>query len=269
MGCRSLTLSGGEPLVIGEKLFRYAEYAKNKNMEVTLTTNGVLVDKFRTNHFDIFDKIQVSLDGPKKIHDYIRGSGTFEHVIKSIHSLSNHSHLIVMTTLSSLNVDKLKTIYELTKEIGVRMCIERITCVGRGSEMKRLTKEQFRRALSICRRLDIHTTDPLFFRFKQQPKIQKNKITGGCSAGVAAIAITASLDVLPCVRIRNSIGNLKKDNIEKIWYESDVLNRLRNRNNLKGKCGICKYKNICGGCRADALSVYGDMFYEDSLCWIN
>jgi len=47
---------------------------------------------------------------------------------------------------------------------------------------------------------------------------------------------------------------------------SEAIKRLANRNNLKGKCGICEFKNICGGCRARAYIYSKDSLNQDPVC---
>jgi len=51
-----------------------------------------------------------------------------------------------------------------------------------------------------------------------------------------------------------------------VWENSEVFNELRNFKNLKGKCGICEYTNVCGGCRARAYEATGDYLAEEPLC---
>jgi AdoMet-dependent heme synthase len=47
---------------------------------------------------------------------------------------------------------------------------------------------------------------------------------------------------------------------------SPVLQVLRDSSNLQGKCGACEFKEICGGSRARAYAVTGNMFAEDPSC---
>ena len=51
-----------------------------------------------------------------------------------------------------------------------------------------------------------------------------------------------------------------------IWRDSEVFNNLRNFKKLKGKCGACEYKAVCGGCRARAYEATGDYMAEEPLC---
>ena len=60
-----------------------------------------------------------------------------------------------------------------------------------------------------------------------------------------------------------------KKTVKELWDEvqkSDFYRRLRDPNNLKGKCGVCEYREICGGCRTRAYAYTGDYFESDQAC---
>jgi radical SAM protein with 4Fe4S-binding SPASM domain len=66
-----------------------------------------------------------------------------------------------------------------------------------------------------------------------------------------------------------SAGNVKKMDFKNIYYESTVFRNLRNREKLlKGACGECNYKTVCGGCRGRALAYSGDYLAEDPRCFL-
>ncbi|MCX8111446.1 MAG: SPASM domain-containing protein, partial [Syntrophorhabdaceae bacterium] len=67
-----------------------------------------------------------------------------------------------------------------------------------------------------------------------------------------------------------SAGNIRERSFKDIWEKEEVFKNLRNRENtLKGACGECKYRVICGGCRGRAYALSGDYLAEDPSCFIN
>ena len=65
------------------------------------------------------------------------------------------------------------------------------------------------------------------------------------------------------------VGIVKKKELKQIWNDiqkSDFFNKVKDKNNLKGKCGVCEYKNVCGGCRTAALFYTGDILGSDLRC---
>jgi radical SAM protein with 4Fe4S-binding SPASM domain len=66
-----------------------------------------------------------------------------------------------------------------------------------------------------------------------------------------------------------SAGNVRESPFDRIWQESDVFKKLRNRENtLKGTCGQCSYRTICGGGRGRAMACSGDYLAEDPSCFL-
>jgi AdoMet-dependent heme synthase len=96
------------------------------------------------------------------------------------------------------------------------------------------------------------------------------KVFHGCAAARGFVYIKANGDIWPCPFVEVSGGNLRDLSFEKIYRESEVFLKLRNReNNLKGKCGECTYRKMCGGCRGRAHAYTGDYLSEDPSCFIN
>jgi radical SAM protein with 4Fe4S-binding SPASM domain len=63
------------------------------------------------------------------------------------------------------------------------------------------------------------------------------------------------------------VADAKKDDLKKIWFENDLLERFRSsRSLLKGKCGSCEYKFACGGCRGSA-DAKDNFLGEEPRCW--
>ena len=72
--------------------------------------------------------------------------------------------------------------------------------------------------------------------------------------------------VSPCSLLYVSAGNIFKQSLNEI-INSEVFKNLLERK-VTGKCGTCKYKVVCGGCRAAAYQLNGDYLSEDTECYI-
>jgi radical SAM protein with 4Fe4S-binding SPASM domain len=73
-------------------------------------------------------------------------------------------------------------------------------------------------------------------------------------------------EVYPCAGLHVSAGNVRVGNLAEIYRSSQVFTLLRDHANLTGKCGECAFKGVCGGSRARAYVMHGDMFTEDPSC---
>ena len=61
-------------------------------------------------------------------------------------------------------------------------------------------------------------------------------------------------------------GNVREQSFAEIWQSSPVLRELRDPEQLKGRCGSCEFKQLCGGCRCRAQAAHGDYLQEDPAC---
>lgn len=91
-------------------------------------------------------------------------------------------------------------------------------------------------------------------------------MTRGCLAGTAVCFVSNAGDVYPCGYLPVRAGNVREQPFGEIWAASQVFAELRDSSALEGKCGICKYEGICGGCRARAYSDYGNYLAEEPFC---
>ena len=73
-------------------------------------------------------------------------------------------------------------------------------------------------------------------------------------------------DVFPSGFLPLRAGNVKKESLVDVYRQSDVFMKLRDSANLKGKCGVCEFRELCGGSRSRAWSVTGDAFASDPIC---
>jgi radical SAM protein with 4Fe4S-binding SPASM domain len=94
----------------------------------------------------------------------------------------------------------------------------------------------------------------------------------GCQAGRAFAAVGAEGGVTPCVQLLDSAcvrGDVRERPLAEIIRSDPVFEALRTRDSLKGKCGRCRYRLTCGGCRALAFYRSGDILAEDDTCFFD
>jgi AdoMet-dependent heme synthase len=89
---------------------------------------------------------------------------------------------------------------------------------------------------------------------------------GGCPAGTHYMGIRPNGDVTPCPYLPVFAGSLRKASLADLWSASELFTGIRQRNSLGGRCGACEMNGHCGGCRARAYGMTGDLMAEDPLC---
>ena len=82
------------------------------------------------------------------------------------------------------------------------------------------------------------------------------------------VMVLSNGEVNPCMLLQVNLGNIREQSIMSIWENSPILAQLRQRDLLKGECGVCNYKLTCSGCRGRAYEETGDMMATDPGCWL-
>lgn len=274
-------LTGGEPLLRSD-IFEIIEHGNKKGLHIVLATNGSLISREVAKRIKELKvkRVSLSLDGKdKESHDTLRGvNGCFEIVIEAAKILKDEEiPFQINTTVTSINIGEIGGIYELTKSLGaVAWHLFLLVTVGRGKNIKdrQLTAVEYERTLNHVytlerkKELEIKVTcAPQYYRIlKENGETIK---TRGCLAGINFMFISHVGLVQPCGYLEVICGDIKKENVERIWTNSPIFQKLRDYSNYKGKCGRCKYIGFCGGCRARAYEEYGDFLEEEPYCTIS
>ncbi len=296
-----LLFSGGEPLLRPD-LWELAEFAANQGIRIVLSTNGTLITPAIAARIRDcgFSYVGVSIDGGQQVHDDFRClPGAFE---KALEGLRNAREAGLNTgirfTVNRDNYRELPLVMDLLKREGIpRFCLYHLVYAGRGREManRDLTVEEKRELVEYLigqveslqkegvpteiLTTDHHADGVFLYRWVKEniPEREQDvrrllEMHGGCSAGVKMVNIDPAGNVYPCQFWRSgSLGKFPERSFREIWYDENnaLLKALREKaKHLKGRCGLCNYKTICGGCRIRAEAVSGDIWAEDPICYL-
>ena len=91
-------------------------------------------------------------------------------------------------------------------------------------------------------------------------------VTKGCLAGLGVCFVSYKGEVFPCGYFPVAAGDTRKTTLGEIWTKAPLFQELRDTSLLEGDCGICEYKNVCGGCRARAHGETGNYLAEEPFC---
>jgi len=301
-GVIALAFSGGEPLS-RKDFFEVASHATKRGLYVSVATNGTLLtkDNVRKLKQAKINYVEVSIDGATaKTHDSFRGvPSAFDKAVTGLKNcVEANLCACIATTATKSNISEMPKILDLAERIGAeRFTYFNFIPTGRGKEHydQDLTPEEREKLMLYL--LDkmsggygvtILTTAPQLARVAlqcqgsgdeammsmahmQTVKVSKKAVPlsdfiGGCGAGRLYCSLSPQGDVHPCVFLPINVGNLKKKKFSDLWLKSKLFNALRNRDNLKGPCGKCYYKYICGGCRARAKAYKKDIMASDVGC---
>lgn len=276
----TLSLTGGEPFLRRDDLHSLMDRLDTSEQVAfyDILTNGSLITgseaKALAAHSSL-RRVQVSLEGAtRETNDAIRGPGSFKSTLSAIRALTNQQIPVsVMTTISRANLREFHALVELCGREGVAtLALERLIPEGTGSAMadQVLRRDELRQFYEQVHRtaMDSPPVRILLYRPLFALLSPDDPTVGAlCSAGNNALTIMPDGTVYPCRRLPIPIGHALEDGFFKIWYGSEVLWRIRNPENLGGKCGECDLIAKCRGCRAMAYFTTGDYMAEDPQCW--
>ena len=272
-------------------VFEIARYADKKDVPVALATNGTMIDLplAREIASSGIRRVSISLDGAcSDTHDSFRKMpGSFDQALRGIsHLRSLNIPFQINTTLTRHNVHEMEAIYRLTLELGAAALHPFLLVpVGCGMEIKeefQLNQEEYEKTLlrihEFSQEGKLHIRPvcaPHYFRIlaekrtslpKRQDTESFNHMTKGCLAGTGICFVSHKGEVFPCGYLPTVCGNIREHSLSYIWHNSSIFESLREPELLEGKCGICKFKRICSGCRARAFEEDGHYLAEEPNC---
>jgi len=286
-----IIITGGEPLLRSD-IFEIAKKCIEFKLKPVLATNATLIDEKLAKKIKEsgIARVSISLDGASAFsHDNFRKMpGAFEGALRGIKNLKKQEiPFQINTTITANNIKELPQIHQLAIDLGaVAHHIFVLVPVGRGKEIQKnsLSPEKYEEILTwfYYQRGKSHlqlkaTCAPTYYRILRQKAREESKkvnfenfgldaITRGCLAGTGFCFISHIGIVQPCGYLEILCGNLREQNFKEIWFNSEVFNNLRDFKKYKGKCGVCEYIKVCGGCRARAYEATGDYLEEEPLC---
>lgn len=272
-----LILSGGEPM-LREDIFDIVEYANQAGFITVMGSNGTLFKKedLRTLKYAGLKGLGVSLDSTKsECHDRFRGfTGAWR---KAVRALSEAREAGIETqmdvTLTEENNREMDNFLELAHSLSVKAInFFFLVCTGRAMKTE-ITEHNYQAALrkianfsrTETRLLVKARCAPHIYRILYEDGFPITEGTRGCLAGTNYLRIDPEGNVTPCPYMSMTLGNIREKSLTAIWEDAPYLKQLREKG-YKGRCGICEYIEICGGCRARALIEKNDFMAEDPLC---
>ena len=281
---------GGDPL-IRKDLLELAGYASERGMAPYIKTDGWRMDAKVAERLASYGcKMIVSIAGLKPVDEMLRGKGAYERSIRAAELCADRDMLASLSVVNTKYVVKeIRAPVELAEQLGSQgfslaslipqpICVEeqrsRLASLEPSpSEHEKEMNEIYALSKEKGHDIGIMAYDIFYNRIVSQNEPQ-TKLTSRCSM-CHNLESNEWLDVLDdgnaygCSTLGLMFGDVRKDSIGEIMDRvrgSETIRKLATRSNLKGKCGVCEYNPICGGCRARACVCSGDMFASDPYC---
>lgn len=290
-----IILTGGEPL-LRHDVFEIAAYGTQIGLTMTMGSNGTLITpevaaKIKESGIQ---RVAVSLESstPPLHNEFRNVPGAFEASIKGIENLRDAGvPFQIDPTITARNVAEIDHIVDMSVELGAAAVhIFLLVPTGRGKELEEeeIPPEEYERVLEWFwekqQQVPVYLKATCAPHFHRIARVKAKKVgvdlhrvipgqrhglesmTRGCLGGISFCFIGHTGDVQPCGYLELKAGNVREEPFQKIWEASKLFTELRDYDKLKGKCGVCEYKQVCGGCRARAYAKTGDFMEEEPYC---
>ena len=274
-------LSGGEPL-LRDDLTTIAAFASKRGATVVVGTNGTLLtnDRIAALKDAGVSGVAVSVDSlDQRYHDNFRhGRGSLEATTQALARLREHRmDFIIQTTATKGNRSELARLVAWAAEQGaVSFNLYFLVATGRGARLSDLSPAEYEILLAelvtlqrqyLGRMMVRSKCAPHFMRLLHQsaPDSPILNYETRCPCGAQYCRITPDGKLTPCPYTPLTAGDLRTQSFADVWNNSPLFQELRTRT-LGGKCGRCEYQRVCGGCRARALALEGDILAADPSC---
>ncbi|MEZ4588362.1 MAG: TIGR04053 family radical SAM/SPASM domain-containing protein [Gemmatimonadales bacterium] len=287
-----LVLTGGDPLMRRD-VFEIAAYAVDRGLRVALTpTATALTTPARMVEARSVGirRVAFSLDAPDaEMHDRFRGfRGSFERTLSGIEAAANAGLALQLnTTVCTLNVDAIERMVQVVASLGaVQWSVFFLVPTGRGRRLTMLSADEHERLIGWLDSLSESLPfDLKFTAAPQHRRIALERAGGGRLAGAGYhfadglvrpakgvndgrgfMFVSHRGEVMPSGFLPLSAGRAQEGGAVRIYREAPLFRELRDPDALRGKCGQCEFREVCGGSRARAFAVSGDHLGPDPSC---
>lgn len=201
-GLLRIGISGGEALLRKDFLLEILKYSRGIGLFTSLNTNGFYL-KDNLDVLTYLNEIVFSLDGPKEIHDKIRGAGTFSKTLEGINEAKNFNLKInIVCVLSKLNINCISEIIDICKSLNVQLFFQPVVnLAGKNNASAIMLDDPVLKSLSLIL-LEYKKKYPLiigntksFLKIISKQNINKNF---KCKAGKLFTFLGPNGDVYPC-----------------------------------------------------------------------
>jgi radical SAM protein with 4Fe4S-binding SPASM domain len=285
-------LTGGEPL-LRRDILDIVRRAADRGLWVVVGTNGVRISENVARRLAEAGArgLSLSLDAldPDRHDRFRRVRGAWQNTVEGAQILHRTGlPFIVQTTAGAHNLGELDAIADFAHDrLAAKVWnLYFLVPTGRGQFVSDITPAQYDEVLASLFRIQRKYERRMLVNAKCAPHYIKTVLenaagsgasepssfrvysggAGGCPAGTHYMGIRPNGDITPCPYLPVFAGNLRGASLADLWTGSDVFTGIRARTSLGGRCGACEMNGHCGGCRARAYGMTGDVMAEDPLC---
>ncbi|MBI2885130.1 MAG: TIGR04053 family radical SAM/SPASM domain-containing protein [Candidatus Omnitrophica bacterium] len=296
MGAPLLVLSGGDPLMRPDlpALIRHAKSRRLRVGTIPAATPRLTADAVAGLKDAGLDQMALSLDaGTPEAHDRFRGAPGAFHLVMQAAEWAHQVGLPLQinSVVTADFFEDFPSLMARVERLGVVFWeVFVLVPVGRGSALTGLSPQQceelFAQVYALARRAPFTVKITEGMAYRRYALQQRRAASEGDAAAPVPAAHTRSVqsapqtvnagkghvfvscrgDICPSGFLPISAGNIRQARLADVYRDAPVFRELRDLGALKGRCGACEFRGVCGGSRARAYAVTGDYLAEDPAC---
>lgn len=271
-----INLTGGEPLCCPFFFKILDEFKKDSDLySFSILTNGTLINDEIAKKISEYNPeyVQVSLEGGKKMNDYVRGKGVYKKVAKAIKYLKKYNLFVSISfTATKLNYKEFPNIVKYAEKYKVdNVWSDRFIPLGTEYDKEFLMNlEETREYLNIMeterQKLKFKKSNTNIAMYRALQFQMTNDFPYRCTAGVSLLTVMENGTLVPCRRMPIVIGNLLKENMYDLYIKNNILKNLK-KENIPDDCKKCEHSELCrGGLKCLTYALYKDLNHKDIGC---
>ena len=226
----SVTLSGGEPLLLGEQLFELMDIFMASHTWINLISNGFLIDRETARRLSKYDLgwVEISIDSPyEEYHDYLRGmQGSWRRAVLAASYLASYNiPVFIGTCVTPKSLSDLEAMVKLAEEIGVKgLTLTKIFVSGRAffhEEELILSEEETKKFVAKSMSLKKNTKDIVIHFTTQSIQDALQDDTGTTNYQIPIIRPDAKMR-LSCFE-PIIVGDVLNEDIQVLWERYKLI----------------------------------------------
>ncbi|MCG3176662.1 MAG: putative mycofactocin radical SAM maturase MftC [Candidatus Omnitrophica bacterium] len=289
MGTPIFIFSGGDPLKRPDlpELIRHARSRGLRTGAIPAAGASLTADRLRPLAEAGLDQVAFSLDAATaEAHDsFRRVEGVFDRTLRMVQAARGLGLAVQINSLVNVhNGAALDELIHLVEGLPIVFWeVFFLVPTGRGSELSLLSADKFEQAFAKLYELDrraafvVKITEGQHYRRYRAEREAADSVKRlpvraigagpmGINSGKGFMFVSSTGEVMPSGFLPLVAGNVRSSAASALYRDSELFRRLRDTSLLKGRCGICAYKDVCGGSRARAYAMTGDYLAEDPCC---
>lgn len=278
-----IAITGGEPF-LHPNIKEILEETIKSNFRFSINTNGTIEkeDVFSIcKSTKLFKYFIISLDSYNElVHNQIRGTNNaYQRTLQFISTLKDQGlSFAINMTINEKNITDIDGTIKFVNSISAKyISIASVKPSGRGKaelnfeQIKKIAEQVKNNQYLMNDDFKLYIAEATFFLYDMKNYIDaiKKGEKWSCAFGNSTLHVRVNGDILGCTTCDLVLGNIFSQNrfdLNEFWKCNEILKMVRDKTNLIGICGSCKYRDFCGGCRCRAYALSKNLFGDDTYC---